>query len=76
LQSLFSPSLARAVATSGNKTVRIRAMDPGQHWIYLRLSHQIPSYDGVPIGDRVVLVASDAPADYVIGKDGALSPLR
>jgi len=51
-------------------------MDPGQHWIYLRLSHQIPSYDGVPIGDRVVLVASDAPADYVIGKDGALSPLH
>ncbi len=76
LQSLFSPSLARAVAASGNKPVRIRAMDPGQHWIYLRLSHQIPSYAGVPIGDRVVLVASDAPADYVIGKDGALSPLR
>jgi hypothetical protein len=76
LQSLFSPSLARAVAASGNKTVRIRAMDPGQHWIYLRLSHHIPSYDGVPIGDRVVLVASDAPADYVIGKDGALSPLH
>ncbi|QSX74595.1 hypothetical protein HIV01_015665 [Lysobacter arenosi] len=76
LQSLFSPSLARAVAASGNKIVRIRAMDPGQHWIYLRLSHHIPSYDGVPIGDRVVLVASDAPADYVIGKDGALSPLR
>ncbi|MFC3814484.1 hypothetical protein [Lysobacter sp. GCM10012299] len=76
LQSVFSPSLARAVAASGNNSVRIRALDPGQHWIYLRLCHEIPSYDGVPIGDRVVLVATDAPADYVIGKDGALSPVR
>ncbi|HEY5852302.1 MAG TPA: hypothetical protein VIT62_16270 [Lysobacter sp.] len=76
LQSVFSPSLARAVAASGNNVVRIRAKDPGQHWIYLRLSHEIPSYAGVPIGDRVVLVASDAPADYEIGKDGALAPVR
>ncbi|HEY5804567.1 MAG TPA: hypothetical protein VIT90_12810 [Lysobacter sp.] len=75
LQAVFSPSLARAVAASGNEVVRIRANDPGQHWIYLRLSHEIPSYAGVSIGDRVVLVASAAPADYVIGKDGALSPL-
>lgn len=76
LQSVFSPSLARAVAASGNAPVRIRATDPGQHWIYLRLSHEIPSYDGVPIGDRVVLVASGAPADFVIGRDGALAPVR
>ncbi|UNK48021.1 hypothetical protein MNR01_09470 [Lysobacter sp. S4-A87] len=76
LQSVFSPSLARAVAASGDNGVRIRALVPGQHWIYLRLCHEIPSYAGVPIGDRVTLVASDAPADYVIGKDGALSPAR
>ena len=76
LQSLFSPSLARAVAASDRHPLRIRAADPGQHSIYLRLSLDIPSYDGVLLGDRVQLVAPDAPADYLIGKDGALTPLR
>ncbi|MBU8977489.1 hypothetical protein JI752_015165 [Lysobacter sp. MMG2] len=76
LQSRFSPAMAQAVSAADHYPVRLRALDPGQHWIYLRLSHQIHSYHGVAIGDRVQLVASDAPADYVIGKDGALTPAR
>ncbi len=74
LQSRFSPSMARAVAEARQYPVRIRAQDPGQHWIYLRLSHHIHSYHGVSIGDRVQLVPAGAPTDYVIGKDGALTP--
>ncbi|HEY0503643.1 MAG TPA: hypothetical protein VGD42_09120 [Lysobacter sp.] len=74
LQSRFSPSMARAVAAADAYPVRIRAVDPGQHWIYLRLSHHIHSYDGVSIGDRVQLVPADAPTDYLIGKDGTLAP--
>jgi len=76
IQSRFSPALAAAVSNASTFPVRIRAADVGQHWIYLRLTHEIPKYRGVPIGDRVQLVASDAPADYVIAKDGTLSPAK
>lgn len=76
IQSRFSPAVAAAVSNATTYPVRIRAADAGQHWIYLRFTHQIPQYRGVPIGDRVQLVATDAPADYVIAKDGTLSPAK
>lgn len=73
IQSRFSPAVANVLEDAAAYPVRIRAVDVGQHWIYLRLTHDIPQYHGVPIGDRVQLVAPDAPADYVIAKDGTLS---
>lgn len=76
IQSRFSPALAAVVADASTYPVRVRPADKGQDWIYLRLTHQIPQYHGVPIGDRVQLVAPDAQADYVIAKDGTLSPAK
>ena len=76
LQATFSPAMADAVARADAHPVRLRAVDPRQHWIYLRLMHQIPSYAGVAIGDRVQLVETGADADYEIGKDGGLRALR
>lgn len=76
LQARFSPSMADAVAHADAHPVRLRAVDPGQQWIYLRLMHDIPSYAGVVIGDRVQLVETGAQADYEIGKDGGLRALR
>jgi len=76
IQSRFSPAVATALSKASQYPVRIRAADPGQHWIYLRFTFHIPQYHGVPIGDRVQLVGSDAPADYIIAKDGTLSPAK
>ena len=45
-------------------------------WIFHRLTHDIPRYDGVPIGERVQLVEGNAPADYRILADGRLVRLR
>jgi hypothetical protein len=71
LQARFSPALARAVATADHLPVRLRPpVDEG--WVYVRLTHEIPSYLGVPIGDRVRLVAEGEDADYVIAADGSL----
>lgn len=75
LQAAFSPAMAEAVTRADAHPVRLRAVDPGQHWIYLRLMHDIPSYAGVAIGDRVQLVETGAEADYAIEKDGGLRAL-
>jgi hypothetical protein len=72
-QSRFSPALAKAVASSPTP-VRVRPLIEKDRWIYLRLTHEIPSYRGVPIGDRVQLVEADEPMDYLIGRMGELLP--
>jgi hypothetical protein len=77
LQARFSPALAAAVANADTPVVRVRL--PGKDfWVYQRLAHDIPSYAGVVMKDRVVVVMHDdpAPADYVIGEDGVLVPER
>lgn len=80
IQSVFSPALAAAVANAGSHPVRLRVAPDASAWIFQRLTHEIPSYRGVPIGARVVLVAAGAPADasadYRIEADGRLTPLR
>jgi hypothetical protein len=75
VQSLFSPSLAATVLAAG-RPILIRP--PGkEEWIYLRLTHGIASYNGVPIGDRVRMVATDdATADYQVMPDGSIAPAR
>ena len=44
--------------------------------MFQRLTHQVPSYAGVAIGDRVRLVDAGMPADYRITADGRLIALR
>ena len=80
VQAVFSPALAEAVAahasgSGGDQPLRLRPAPDADAWIFARLTHQIPSYRGVPIGERVRLVAADAPADAVIAADGRIQPL-
>lgn len=72
-QSHFSPQLAEAVVQS-RTPVRLRPVNEKDRWIYIRLTHEIPAYRGVVIGDRVQLVPEGAPADYLILDDGSLKP--
>jgi hypothetical protein len=81
VQAVFSPALADAVAARasqphGDAPLRLRPAPDADAWIFARLTHDIPSYRGVAIGRRVVLVATDAPADAVIAADGRIMPLR
>lgn len=76
-QSVFSPALARAVAAhEGDARVRLVIAPDARYWVFHRLVHEIPSYRGVAIGDRVGIVESAAQADYRIEADGRLTPLR
>jgi hypothetical protein len=79
VQAVFSPALARAVAdgpASASAPLRLASAPGSKEWMFLRLSHEIPSYDGVPIGDRVRIVAAGEAADYVIQPDGHLARVR
>lgn len=70
-QARFSPALAHAVATATHVPIRLHLS--GHHdWVYLRATHEIVRYAGVPIGDRVQLVGADEAADYDIQPDGSL----
>lgn len=74
-QARFSPALAAAIQRAGGQLVTLQLQNQADRWIYLRLTHEIPSYDGVPIGNRVQLVAPGAAADDLILANGMLSPL-
>lgn len=76
IQATFSPALAEALSTrpADAPPLRLRPAQPDTRWIFQRLTHQIPHYRGVLIGDRVQLVGDDAPADRVIQPDGRLVP--
>jgi hypothetical protein len=77
LQARFSPALAAAVAQAGGAPVRVRLPEQDT-WAYVRLSHEIPAYAGVPIGERLVVVmpGDPAPVDYTVDADGGLRPAR
>lgn len=73
VQARFSPALATAVRDhAGSAPLRLRPDPDAKAWMFHRLAHDIPSYDGVPIGDHVQLVEGDVPADYRILADGRL----
>lgn len=76
IQATFSPALADALSTrpADAPPLRLRPARPDTRWIFQRLTHQVPHYRGVQMGDRVQLVGDDAPADRVIQPDGRLAP--
>jgi len=77
VQARFSPALAAAVQShAAPAPLRLRPDPDAKAWIFRRLTHDIPRYDGVAIGNRVQLVEGDAPADYRILADGRLVRLR
>lgn len=73
VQAVFSPALAAAVAPR-DAPLRLRVAADADAWIFERLAFDIPSYRGVPIGDRVQLITDDAPADAVVRADGTITP--
>lgn len=75
VQSVFSPALARTLSTrdAGAPPLRLRAEDPSTRWIFERLTHDIPRYDGIDIGKRVRLVRDGEDADLLIRRDGSLA---
>ncbi len=77
IQAVFSPAVATLVGNTYATRHPVRLAAPGSDaWIFARLSHQIPSYHGVPIGERIELVGAGEPADYLIQADGRLTPTR
>jgi hypothetical protein len=74
IQARFSPALADVLrARTGG--VRLALAPGARAWVFQRLTHDIPSYDGVPIGGRVVLVDAGA-VDFVVEPDGSLQRVR
>ena len=74
LQARFSPALAQAIVAAERLPVRVRI--PEDHgWVYQRASHDLQSYRGVAIGDRVQLVRGDEAADYRVEPDGGLKKI-
>ena len=76
IQSTFSPALAQAVRADSDGVVALRLDPQAKEWVFRRLSHDIPRYDGVDIGGRVRLVGAGEAADYLVRPDGRLQPLR
>lgn len=77
IQSVFSPALAQAVrAAADGGPVALRLDPQAKEWVFRRLTHDIPRYDGVEIGPRVRIVDARDAADYVVLPDGRLQALR
>ena len=74
VQSVFSPALAQAVLAHGDAPLRLRVAPGAKEWVFARLTHEIPEYGGVAIGDRVRLVGAGEAADSVVLPDGRLQP--
>jgi len=75
IQAVFSPALADAVRQSQRPVLRLVPVALGDAWIFQRLTHDIPTYRGIAIGQRVQLVEKNASADYRIEADGRLTSL-
>lgn len=77
IQSVFTPAVAKVVAvTNHNQPIRLKLAADSRPWIFVRLVNDIPSYQGVAIGDRIQLVNQDQTADYLIQADGELMALN
>jgi hypothetical protein len=75
IQSVFSPALANVLRTHPG-SVRLQLASGAKAWVFVRLTHNIPHYNGVDIGNRVQLVDAGQTADYRITADGQLQPLH
>ena len=74
VQARFSPTLTRALARcTPDAGLRLRPAPEADAWIFARITHNIPSYEGVSMGDRVALAGPGEPADMEIARDGGLA---
>ena len=77
IQSVFSPALAQALRARADAEIVLLRIGPGiKPWIVQRLTHDIPRYDGIVIGDRVRLAGDGEAADYIVQPDGRLQATR
>ena len=76
VQAVFSPALVDALAAPRTTPLRLAPAADAEAWIFQRMTHEIPSYRGVPIGNRVQVVGVGESADHVIQADGRLLPTR
>ena len=77
LQREFSPSLAAAVhALPDGAQLVLHPKCASDHWVYSRLTHQIPLYRGIPIGDRVILHEQQVDGGREIACDGSIRDER
>lgn len=74
VQAVFSPALADLLRREDTDALRLRVAEDVPRWIFQRLTHEIPSYGGVPMHPRVRLVQSGETADQIIQADGRLVP--
>lgn len=72
LQAVFSPSLAQAAQAQPEGEIRLWPDDPLRRHIYERLSHDIPSYRGTPLGPRVSMAATLAQATHGVTRAGSV----
>lgn len=76
IQSVFSPALAEAVRTRTEDRPVVLQLAAGiKPWIVQRLTHDIPRYRGVRIGDQVRLASDGETADYLVQPDGGLQAI-
>lgn len=73
IQSRFSPGLASLAAARPDTRLLLDPACAGDRWVYTRLSHAIPSYQGVKIGTRVQLAEPSNPEAFVVACDGTVS---
>lgn len=77
IQSVFSPALAEAARMRAGASPVVLRIGPGiRPWIVQRLTHDIPRYHGIEIGDRVRIAADGEAADYIVEPDGRLRATR
>lgn len=75
IQGRFSPSLVAAVqakAATVSMPLLLQIECEQDRWVYRRLTHQVPSYRGIALGERVQLTQRDAvpSAAATVGCDG------
>jgi hypothetical protein len=70
LQAVFSPSLAEAARAQPEGALRLWPDAEEQRFVYSRLSHDIASYRGTPLGARVQMATSHEAATHRITSSG------
>ncbi len=73
-QAAFSPALAEAARGHAGE-LRLWSVDQGIDWRVRRLAFEIPAYAGVPLGNRVSVVAEEAAATHRVRPDGGLEAI-
>ncbi|HET7330478.1 hypothetical protein [Dyella sp.] len=70
-----STALAQALKKSHGQPVVLSVKNEKDRWIYIRMTHDIPAYDGVKMGENVKLAEGSDAANDQAQEDGSLKRL-